>query len=333
MRGTRIFSLDGALGSASVRPSAMRKTLLLGLVAFVPFLVRCGGDDPADSPAPTTPDGVDASDLQAAEAGADTSTAPDASSKLPTKSPGCGMAAKTSPTAGDARTVKSGGVDRSFLLYVPKGYDPTRGYPVVVLFHGIDATGKDMADYIKMQDYAAGNAIVAFPSGLNGRWDTNGDKDLVFFDDMLGSIENTLCVNEQRVFALGFSFGAYMVNHLGCERASVLRGFVAADGSFGQATGCGPTAAILYHRTDDDNESVEGGKRARDKWLGINGCKSTTTPVADFGFKGLGCVQYDGCTANAPVLWCEDTDATPPDYKHNLRDVYRVPMWNWFNHL
>lgn len=310
----------------------MRKYLLLGLVAFVPFLLRCGGDDSAD-PLATTPDGVDASELQIAEAGVDALGAPDAASKLPTKSPGCGMAAKASGAAGDARTAKAGGVDRSFLLYVPKGYDPGRGYPVVVLFHGIGATGKDMADYITMQDYAAGNAIVAFPSGLNGRWDTSGVADLVFFDAMMASIENSLCVNEQRVFALGFSFGAYMANHLGCQRAAVLRGFVAADGSFGQSSGCGATAALIYHRTDDDDESVEGGKRARDKWLTINGCKTTTKPVTDYGFKGLGCVQYDGCAANAPVLWCEDTDTSPPDYKHNLRDVYRVPIWTWFNHF
>ncbi len=315
----------------------MGKTLLLalGLIAFVPFLLRCGGDDPADSPVPVPvpTDGVDASDLLLVEAGTDAQTAPDAASKLPTKSPGCGKAGTASGAAGDAKTVKAGGVDRSFLLYVPKGYDPNRGYPVVALFHGIGATGKDMADYIKMQDYAAGNAIVAFPSGLNGRWDTSGDKDLVFFDAMMASIENSLCVNEQRVFALGFSFGAYMVNHLGCQRADVLRAFVAADGSFGQSSGCGATAALIYHRTDDDDEPVEGGRRARDKWLTINGCKTTTKPVTDFGLKGLGCVQYDGCAPNAPVLWCEDGDTTPPVYKHNLRDVYRVPIWNWFNHF
>ncbi|HSO34345.1 MAG TPA: hypothetical protein VLT33_17535 [Labilithrix sp.] len=311
----------------------MRKTLLLALLVSLPIIVCCGGDDAADSPSPATADGGDASDLQAAEAGADAATTPDAASTLPTKSPGCGKTATASPASGVAQTVKVAGVDRSFVLYVPKGYDPQRGYPVVVLFHGIGATGKDMADYIKMQDYAAGNAIVAFPSAVNGQWDTGGDRDLAFFDAMLGSLESTLCVNEQRVFALGFSFGAYMANHLGCARSAVLRAFVAADGGFQGATGCGATAALIYHRTDDDDEAVANGKRARDKWLTINGCATTTKPVTDFGLGGLGCVQYDGCAAKAPLLWCEDTDTSPPDYKHNLRDVYRVPIWNWFNHF
>jgi len=333
MRRTRIFLLDAAPPSATVRASAMRKTLLLGLLAFVPFLVRCGGDDAAGGPAPAPSDGVDASALQAAEAGTDAATTPDAAPALPTKSPGCGMAATASPAAGVVKTVKVSGVDRTFVLYVPKGYEPQRGYPVVVLFHGIGATGPDMADYIKMQDYAAGNAIVAFPSAVNGQWDTGGDQDLAFFDALLGSLETSLCVNEQRVFALGFSFGAYMANHLGCKRSAVLRGFVAADGGFQSASGCGPTAALIYHRTDDDDEAVGNGQRARDKWLTINGCASTTKPVTDFGLGGLGCVQYDGCAASAPLLWCEDTDTSPPDYKHDLRSVYRVPIWSWFSHF
>jgi polyhydroxybutyrate depolymerase len=311
----------------------MRKPLLLALCSFVPFLLRCGGDDAASTPPPDVPAAADASDLQAAEAGTDAATAVDAGRVLPTKSPGCGKPATASPQSGVTQSVKASGVDRSFVLYVPKAYDPQRGYPVVVLYHGIDATGADMAAYIQMQDYAAGEAIVAFPTAVNGRWDTSGDRDLAFFDALLGSLETTLCVNEQRVFALGFSFGAYMVNHLGCKRSDVLRAFVAADGGFPNATGCGATAALVYHRTDDDDEPVSNGKRARDKWLGINGCASTTKPVADFGLQGLGCVQYDGCAAHAPLLWCEDTDTSPPDYKHNLRDVYRVPLWSWFRHF
>ena len=282
----------------------MRKYLLLPVLALAPFLLRCGSDDaPGDAP-PATTDGVDASTIQVAEAGTpDTSTAPDAASLLPLKSPGCGMTATASGTNGDTKTVKSGGVDRSYVLYVPKGYDATRNYPVVVLFHGIDATGADMAAYIQMQDYSAPDAIVAFPSALNGRWDINGDTDLVFFDDLMSSLENTLCVNEQRVFALGFSLGDYMANHLGCKRSSTLRAFVAADGSMEDSPGsCNATAALLYHRTDDDNESIAGGKAARDKWLTINGCKSTTTPVTDWGFQGLGCVQYDGCGATTPMI-------------------------------
>jgi predicted esterase len=321
----------------------MRLRLALALAVLSPVLLRCGGDDSASSA--NGGDGGPTSTTEGADASRDPTGIPDGASlpdgasptdgpvsTLPTKSPGCGKAATASPASGDAKTVTVGGVSRSFLLYVPSGYDPTRGYPVVTVWHGIGATGPEMADFIKMQDYAAGNAIVAFPSAVGGQWDLDGSADLDFFDAMLASLESSLCVNEQRVFALGFSYGAYMVNHLGCNRSATLRAFVAADGGFpGSPAGCGKTAALIYHRTEDDNEAIANGRHARDLWLGINGCAATSTPVTSWGFSGLGCVAYDGCPSASPVLWCEDTATSP--YKHDLRDVYRVPMWNWFNHF
>jgi hypothetical protein len=81
------------------------------------------------------------------------------------------------------------------------------------------------------------------------------------------------------------------------------------------------------------------GVAARDKWLGIDGCAApaSSQPLNDFGFNvggvpgTAGCVTYDGCPSNTTVSWCEDQYVSP--YKHDLRDVYRVPMWNWFNHF
>jgi poly(3-hydroxybutyrate) depolymerase len=308
----------------------MHARRLLTLLAFAPFLVRCGGDDAAPaSSSGATGDGGNPNPL-----GTDGGNADGGPSEptLPARSPGCTKPAQASPAVGEARTVDVGGKTRSFVLYVPKGYDPNRAYPVVTVLHGIGATGAQMAQFIQMQIYAAGNAIVAFPDALNGQWDTRGDVDLAFFDGLMKNVQDTLCVNQQKVFVLGFSFGAYMANHLGCKRASVIRAIIPADGGFvDAASGCGKVTALVYHRREDDNEPIAKGIAARDKWLGINGCASTSTPVNDFGFAGLGCVAYDGCPEKTPVLWCEDTATSP--YKHDLREPYRVPMWNWFAHF
>jgi poly(3-hydroxybutyrate) depolymerase len=314
----------------------MRKSAVFGLAVLALCLVRCGGDDTGggtvDPAQLANADGGGDLDGATGTDGADAALADDsATSNLPTTSPGCGTAATPSGSSGDLKTITVGGVSREFVLYVPAGYDKTRSYPIVTVWHGIDATGPEMAAWITMQDYSAPNAIVAFPSALNKTWDVGGDKDLAFFDAMVGSLESTLCVNEQRVFALGFSYGAYMVNHLGCKRSSTVRAIVAADGGFPGPTGCGKTAALVYHRREDKNEVIANGMKARDLWLGINGCANTSTPVTAYGLAGLGCVQYDGCPSATPVVWCEDTATT--QWKHDLRDVYRVPMWNWFNHF
>lgn len=326
----------------------MRFRYLALAAAFVPFLLRCsstdtgvgpgaGGDGaPSGSTQPlasatgsatTLPDGGRSDGGPPGDGGLEEDAEPPPPSPLPTESPGCGLDATPSPAAGVRKTVTVGGVSRSFVLFVPAGYDPARAYPVVVVFHGIGATGAQMAQFVQMQVYAAGEAIVAFPDATAGAWDLGGTTDLDFFDALTTELQDTLCVNEQRVFGVGFSYGAYMVNYLACNRPVTVRAIVAAGGSFA-GTACGSTAALVYHRADDNNEPVANGRAARDMWLSYNGCASTSTP-SPAPIDGLGCVTYDGCGATTPVVWCEDTGASP--YKHDFRELYRVPAWNWLN--
>jgi poly(3-hydroxybutyrate) depolymerase len=346
--------------------TAWSSSISVLLVALVPFLVRCGGDD-AHSSSSTDDAGVDGSgdpnshsqptgdggtktgtdgggNMTAADAGPEPGWA-----NAPLKSPGCGKAGLKS----GSQTVQVDGGPRTFLVEMPqdsmskKPYDPNNNYPIVFGFHGIDAQGADLEGFLPFQDYSMGTAIAVFPDGEqispgSYRWDTSGDKDLHFFDAMLTFLENNLCINERRVFVLGFSLGAYMVNHLGCKRSDVIRAFIPADGGFpdNPAT-CGKTTVLVYHRTEDDNEVIANGKKARDNWLKINGCGTTfsPTPLNTFGFNTgapdgpNGCVQYDGCPGNTTVSWCEDMYISPQGYKHDLRQPYRIPMWNWFNHF
>ncbi len=290
-----------------------------------------GGDDGGGT---TDPDGGGTPDPDGGGAGADGSKP----NTNPVRSVGCGKAAKASPAAGDKHSVKVGAKTRTFLEYIPAGYDVNKNYPLLFTLHGIGATGQEMSEYVEMQKETAGQAVVVFPDGSGGNWDTGGTTDLDFFDAMIDDVAARLCINQQRVYALGFSYGAYMVNHLGCKRADRIRAIAAADGGFGDnPAGCGQTAAIVYHRTDDNDESVANGRAARDKWLSIDKCGTTTTKLASTTntakFGSLGCVEYQGCAASAQVAWCEDnvpyTSLCGQDCRHDFRDVYRAPVWQW----
>ncbi|MCL2779723.1 MAG: hypothetical protein FWD73_17160 [Polyangiaceae bacterium] len=284
----------------------------LSLLALIPCLLWCGGCGSSSSGGATPGNGGNGQPLG------------------PTTSSGCGAAATPSGKSGDTRSLQVDGTTRSYLRFIPSGYDSSRTYPVVIVFHGMGSSGQQMANYISMQTYSAGNAIVVFPNGLGGNWDMTGDTDLLFVDAMLADLQGSLCTNPSRTFALGFSMGAYMANHLGCQRSATIRAIAAADGGFlDHPSACGKTAALIYHRTNDDNEVIANGQNARDNWLSINGCASTSTPFLADGFASLGCVQYDGCPSATPVLWCEDTFTNGND--HDLRDIYRVPIWNWFD--
>lgn len=313
----------------------MRNYALLALPLVALAVANCGGEDGAGASPTTTEDGGSAVTPSPTTPPAPTGqietdgAVPDPTPlSLPKTSAGCGKAASASPVKGEARTVTVGGKSRGYVRYVPKGYDPSRAYPVVAVLHGIGATGAQMSEFIKMQDYTAGNAIVVFPDAAGGRWDTTGQSDLAFFDALREDVLQNLCVDQQRVFVVGFSMGGYMTNHLGCNRASVIRAIVPADGGFpGDGKGCGKVAALVYHRTEDDVVTVDKGVATRDRWIGIDGCKTSSKPLESFGFAGKNCVAYDGCPAGDEVAWCEDTAKT--QYKHDLRDVYRTPIWQW----
>ena len=318
----------------------MRNHALFCLPLVLLAVVHCGGDEGAAPSSSTTEDGGSAitpsPTTNPTTSPTDEPTGPDATApspsplSLPKTSAGCGKAANASGAKGERRTVKAQGKDRTFVRFVPAGYSPSRAYPVVAVLHGVGATGAQMAEFVKMQEYAAGKAIVVFPDAASGQWDLNGDSDLLFFDAVREDLEANLCVNRQRVFAVGFSMGGFMTNHLGCKRSATIRAIVPADAGFpGSGAGCGKTAALVYHRTEDDVVTIDKGKAARDRWIGIDGCQKTSKPLDAFGFAGKGCVAYDGCPANTTVSWCEDTARTA--YKHDLRDVYRTPIWQWLD--
>src|SRR6185503_13384235 len=83
-----------------------------------------------------------------------------------------------------------------------------------------------------------------------GRSGELGDRDLKFFDAMLMWLSTNACVDEKRVFVLGYSNGAGLAYLLACERADRLAGIAIVSGRME----CTPTHAkptILTHGVAD----------------------------------------------------------------------------------
>ena len=79
------------------------------------------------------------------------------------------------------------------------------------------------------------------PEGLSrggGRWrrpgrggpGEMGDRDILFFDATLDWLRTHHCVDERRVFVLGYSNGAGLASLLACERAGAIAGAAMAAG-------------------------------------------------------------------------------------------------------
>ena len=235
--------------------------------------------------------------------------------------PGCGNAA--APKGARNLTIQVNGAPRTYLLFVPNGYDPNKSIPLIFAWHSSGADGAESRGYYKLEPVTGDGAIIVYPNGLKGAWDLSANGvDMKFFDLLLESISKDYCIDQKRVFSTGYSFGGMMSNSLACNRGNKLRAFAPMAGAFFDGTKSCPTAvpAWIAHATNDDLVSYSSGQAARDIWLKTNGCGTTTMPTSPSQ-----CVAYQ--CSKAPVTWCVHTSG------HVWPNFASKGVWDFFKSL
>jgi poly(3-hydroxybutyrate) depolymerase len=241
--------------------------------------------------------------------------------------PGCGLA----PPSAGAKQIAVNGATRSYELWLPAGYDRNRAYPLVLAFHGAGGNGRTAQAYFGVQQAAGSNAIVVYPDGLSrngttswGLFGADATTDFAFFDALVASLRGSLCIDGERIFATGHSYGGYFSNTLGCARGNALRAIapVAGGGPYVSCDG-GQVAAWLEASTDDPVVAYSNGQTSRDRWLSANHCASTTHAVGPSA-----CVEYDGCDPGYPVRWCSETSLG-----HGWPSYAGQAIWSFFSGL
>ena len=153
------------------------------------------------------------------------------------------------------------------------------------------------------------DAIYVTPQGLqagsNGAgWANTNGQDIAFTKAMLADVQGKYCIDNARIFSVGFSYGGMMSFAIGCEMSSVFRAIAPMSGSLYSDFNCkgtGPHVAMWgSHGLNDTVVPIADGRSARDKILLENHCGTTTTPVDPSP-----CVKYQGCDPGYDVTWCE----------------------------
>ena len=326
----------------------MRRSLLLSTVFTLFTLAACSSDPPAPSPqpsgtAPVTPANPDGTPKATPTATTTTTPTPPkpepewVAPKVDTTSSGCGTA-RADAVHVDLTT--PGG--RTYHVWGPTGYDPTKTYPVVMVFHGIQASGAAHESWFQMEHYTQNEAFVVYPdaAGANAYWDVDGDTDLVFFDEMIKQLGETYCINPSRVLGFGFSYGGHFADHLGCARAGYVKAIAIGDGGpGGPALHCGRLPVLITTRVLDTNEYEAYGKNAFNRWMTLDSCTadSDKTLQSDNGEDMGYCTTQRSCKNPGGLTFCEDPSAfpagSPPDWNHTVREYYRAYTYSWFKAL
>lgn len=232
--------------------------------------------------------------------------------------PSTGCSGSATPPTG-ALSILVGALERTYIVSIPGDYDPAHAYPLVFAYHGLGGSGALVSGqwYFGIEQAGGTPSIFVYPDGLDAGdgtgWPNEEGRDVALFDALYAELTNNYCIDENRVFSTGHSFGGMMTHTLGCQRADLLRGIapVAGAGYFTGSSCGGPVAAWGAHGDPDNSVDYDAGVSAMERVLETNGCDvASTVPVEPTEY----CVEY-ACDSGYPVTWCaHDQDHDFPDF-------------------
>ncbi|MEZ4258894.1 MAG: PHB depolymerase family esterase [Polyangiaceae bacterium] len=292
-------------------------------LAVCALLVACGSDDPAPAGA--------AQPVPAADAPppADPATTADAAAPPPAlPGPAPEPCAGKAPQSGDLDwKLDVGGRERVVHVHVPPSYDPSRGTPVVLDFHGFNSNASQQRVLSGMPakaDAAGFIAIHAEGVGTPQSWNAGaccGDAasgsvdDVAFVGKLLDEAEKQLCVDKRRVFATGMSNGGFLSHRLACELSNRIAAVAPVAGVVGVAscTPARPMSVLQFHGTLDGlvpylgnpAQSFPSVADTVGAWAKRSGCADATRET--FQKNDVRCVTHDGCKDGAEVSLCTVT--------------------------
>ncbi len=131
------------------------------------------------------------------------------------------------------------GAGREALAFPPSRPDASGKAPLVLVFHGHGGNMRGASQAFRLQDLWP-EALVVYMQGLPAKTDIDpegtrpgwqrdpgelGDRDLKFVDAAIQTLERKYPVDDRRVYATGFSNGAFFVYLLWAQRPQVFAAF------------------------------------------------------------------------------------------------------------
>jgi poly(3-hydroxybutyrate) depolymerase len=267
-------------------------------------------------------------------------------------SSGCGKAptiASSNYNNGHHIAITVGSMPREYILNVPTNYDNTHPYKFVIAYHELNGNDDEMYkySYYNLLPLSNNSTIFVAPNGQQNNanctqaggcgWPNPSDTDMKFADALVAQIEENFCVDTNRIFATGWSYGASMSEQTACERplTGPVNGWgVRAIAVYSvaylsntdncKASSSKPVAYYASHGTNDVTLQYSGGVSIAQTWAAADGCTAQTPTQATGNHV---CTNYMGCAAGYPVEFCSFVGPHTP----NPTDPGQSKSWEYQN--
>ncbi|NRA13432.1 MAG: hypothetical protein HRT57_15915 [Crocinitomicaceae bacterium] len=229
-------------------------------------------------------------------------------------------------------TVDIDGANRTFVQYLPVGFDATiESLPVVFILHGIGDLSTNLvnAGFDQISDtarfiaiYPQGEKIIfGHTSWNNGTLLASSSNDFDFFDALIDDMILNHNADPTKIYIEGFSMGSIMAYKLACELNNRVAAIGALSGTMSteDITHCAPsyiTPVIHFHGTLDPIISFASGAlpslslvpETLNFWINAHGCSTTadSTQIIDSTIDDLKVDRfvYQTCSQpNALEFW------------------------------
>ncbi|GAB3076059.1 alpha/beta hydrolase family esterase [Corynebacterium aquatimens] len=194
--------------------------------------------------------------------------------------PPTGWRAQAPQPVGNGRNGEIRAAGRSYLIWVPPGYNPSRSWPVMVGYSAFEDTTENFRNYSRLRESNVGrDAIIVYPRNIGRSWEgsptasSRPGQDIAYVRAMINDLQRYYNIDRGRIYATGLSTGGGMAAVTGCHMADLFAGVAPVSGAFYAPTNANcqniPIAMVIMHGTHDTLTPYHGGNRRGTRLIGV----------------------------------------------------------------
>ena len=161
---------------------------------------------------------------------------------------------------------------RPTYVYVPRDYDPSISYPLVVLLHGYGAGGGAQNLYFGLSNQTTAlQFILLLPNGTRDEqgsthWNSEADPDdvddVAYLRRLIDEAKANFRIDAHRVYLFGHSNGGFMSYRMACDASDAITAIASLNGMPPEdPAACAPERAVSVlqiHGTADEDVLYDG---------------------------------------------------------------------------